>query len=286
MTKYDEQALNYLRSKFPGEDEKIFHTDYNGRVHTGIIEAFNVFMAGEIDKTCKECKGSCALGNPSSRPVAVIKTSQRGYKYLSVGFTCDMSCRFNPLSGQFGRMFRASGLINSQLDKTFKNYEARSKELVDAKSAAINAAHDQTGLILAGTRGTGKTHLAIAIALYAMKHNRQAIFRLVNDLLEELRQSVREDNFSEVISRFKEVPVLILDDLGKERTTDAGLDYLYQIVDFRYRHNLQTIITTNAPTIQELEKWGAPEYLTPMCSRILENGSWVSITNAQDWRVK
>ena len=284
--KYDEQALNYLRSKFPSEDEQTFHTDYNGRVHTGIIEAFNIFMLSEIEKTCKECEGKCALGNPSSKPVAVIKTSPRGYKYLSVGFTCDMSCRFNPLSGQFGRMFRVSCLNETHLTKTFENYQRNGSDCVKAKSHAMKAAMNHTGLILAGMRGTGKTHLAIAIALDSMKHGRQAIFRLVNDLLEELRQSVRDDNFSQVISRFKEVPVLILDDLGKERTTDAGLDYLYQIVDFRYRHNLQTIITTNAPTIQELEKWGAPEYLTPMCSRILENGSWVSITNAQDWRVK
>ena len=283
---YEAQALNYLRAKFPDVDEQAFYTDYTGRVHTGIIEAFNIFMASEIENTCKNCNGKCALGNPSSKPVALIKTNSRGYKYLSVGFTCEFSCRFNPLSGQFGKMFRASGLNASHLAKTFENYQRNGSDSVKAKSHAMKAAMNHTGLILAGMRGTGKTHLAIAIALDAMKHGKQAIFRLVNDLLEELRQAVRDDEFSQVISRFKEVPVLILDDLGKERTTDAGLDYLYQIVDYRYRHNLQTIITTNASTIQELEKWGAPEYLTPMCSRILENGSWVAITKAEDWRVK
>ena len=113
-------------------------------------------MAGEIEKTCKECQGKCSLGNPSSRPVVMIKTSPKGFNFLNVGWTCGMTCRFNPLSGQFGRMFKASGLIESQLDKTFKNYETGSNsELINAKAHAMNSAKNKTGLILAGKRGTG-----------------------------------------------------------------------------------------------------------------------------------
>ncbi len=283
MMSYDDKALKYLRSKFPDTDEKAFYTDYTGHVHPHVVDSANVYMAAEVEKTCASCNGQCPLGNPTMKPVAVVKRSNAGFEYLSVGWVSDMACKFRPVNA---RMFAQSGLTGSQSAKTFESYEVNDPESKNAKVQAMKAAMTRTNLILAGKRGTGKTHLAVAIAIDAMKHNRQAYFRLVNDLLEELRQSVRDEEFHEVMTRFKNVDVLVLDDLGKERSTQAGLDYLYQIIDYRYRNNLQTVITTNAKTIQELEKWGAPEYLTPMCSRMLENGAWVSLINVQDRRLK
>ena len=138
------------------------------------------------------------------------------------------------MSGLFGKMYRASGLTGSQLNQTFKTYEASAgKEQAEAKQSAILAAKNNTGLVLSGKRGTGKTHLAVAIAIYAMKHGHQAIFRLVNELLNEIRRAVAENgDYFSVIQKFKEVPCLVLDDLGKQRTTDFGLDALYEIVDY------------------------------------------------------
>ena len=199
-----------------------------------------------------------------------------------------MSCRYDPLSGEFGRMYRASGLIGSQLRQTFASYDTgECKELMRAMKAAVTAARNNTGLVLSGKRGTGKTHLAVAMAVYAMKHGRGAIFRLMNELLNEIRQAVAENGgYFSVIQGFKEIPCLVLDDFGKERTTDFGLDALYEIVDYRYRHELQTIITTNALTIEELAGWGKEEYTTPIVSRVLERGAWVTISKADDYRVK
>lgn len=282
MSKYDVQALDYLRAKFPGTDEQIFHTDYTGRVHENIIGAMSICQASEIESTCRACQGQCSL-NSRSKPVAIIRENPRGYKFLVVGWTCELTCRFRHLDET---LFAMSGLVKSQRNKTFNNYERISGEITQARNAAMKAAYTGSNLILAGKRGTGKTHLAVSIALDVMKNGKQAIFRLVNDLLEELRASVREDNFADTIRRFKEVPCLILDDLGKERSTDACWDYLYQIADFRYRHELQTIITTNALTVNELATWGKAEYITPICSRLMENGSWVTIEKAEDYRLK
>lgn len=284
----DEEALTYLREKFPGVDESAFFTDYRGNVSKHVQEAGAVMKASRIERTCSRCEGKCTLPDRKGKPVVNVEESPRGFKYLEIRWTCGMTCRYDPLSGEFGRMFRASGLTSSQLNQTFTAYETSSgKELGAAKQSAILAAKNNTGLILSGKRGTGKTHLAVAIALYAMKHGHQAIFRLVNELLNEIRRAVVENaDYYGVIQKFKEVPCLVLDDLGKERTTDFGLDALYDIVDYRYRHELQTIITTNAKTIEELASWGNSEYTTPMVSRVMERGAWVTISNADDYRVK
>lgn len=287
MTSYDDEALKYLRKKFPDVDEKAFFTDYTGYVHESVIDAVSVIKAGRIEHACETCKGKCKLTDRRSRPVAFIRENPKGFKFLSVCWTCGISCKYEPLSGEFGMMFKRSGLSESQLSRTFENYQILSADAIRAKAEARKASQEHSGLILSGMRGTGKTHLAIAIALDAMHHGRQAIFRLVNELLDEIRQAVRDnEDYHGLIRRFKEVPCLILDDLGKEKQTESGIDYLYQIVDYRYRNNLQTIITTNARTIEELSSLGDEYYITPMVSRVMENGAWVTLEHAEDYRVK
>lgn len=283
----DEEALAYLHGKFPGIDTSAFYTDYLGNVSNHVTDAQSVIKAAMIEHACTNCEGKCTLPRRNGKPVVIIEESPYGFKYLEVRWTCGISCRYDPMSGEFGRMYRESGLTPSQLRQTFETYETCSSDTMNARTSAMLSAMNNTGLVLSGKRGTGKTHLAVAVAIYAMKHGRSAKFRLVNELLNEIRRVVAENgDYFSVIQRFKEIPCLVLDDLGKERTTDFSLDAMYDIVDYRYRHELQTIITTNAKTIEELASWGNSEYTTPMVSRVLERGTWVTITKADDYRVK
>lgn len=283
----DAQALDFLHAKFPGVDDSVFYTDYTGYTHDHVICASEICQASEREKICAHCNGQCHLADKNAAPVPCIEQSLSGFSYLFVPWTCEAECRFDPLSGQFGRLFKQSGLVKRQLRQTFENYHATNSELVYAQEQAMLAATNGTGLILAGKRGTGKSHLATSIALYVMQHGKQAIFRLVNDLLNEIRQAVAEktDYFS-LIKKFKDVPCLVLDDFGKEKTTDFGIVALYDIVNDRYNNELQTIITTNAVDIETLASWGNEQYTTPMVSRVMESGAWVTITQTDDYRVK
>lgn len=284
--KIQSQALEYLKAKYPDTSPEVFYTDYTGREHDGIIDAHNIVRAAVIDGACENCKDkTCHFSDTTSRPVVNVIDNGR-FKYLSVRWTCGEFCRFSPFYGEFGRLYRESGLVPSQVNKTFENYQIfTNPELKRAKVSAMKAGVTGSCLILSGRRGTGKTHLAISIAIKSMKGGHGAIFRLVNELLDEIRHSVAEGDYFDFIRKFKEVSCLVLDDLGKEKTTDAGLDYLYQIIDYRYRHELQTIITTNALSIEELASWGAPEYLTPIVSRLIERGEWVTLEHVKDYRV-
>ena len=78
--------------------------------------------------------------------------------------------------------------------------------------------------------------------------------------------------------------LLKLDDLGHENMTPARASYLHQIIDFRYGENLQTIVTTNARTPEELCAWSGEAFIAPIISRLLGRGTWVTILQAQDRR--
>ena len=288
------EALEYLHKRFPEVDdiELINLLEKNASSISDILEAKSAYEA------CSNCDGtSCRLPERLWRGYHVISLDERTQSNsnklhtlhtLRIGATIGKNCKYDPLRGRFGELFHKSGLVRRQVYQTFETLEDVNQEITMARIQAKKAAIEHSNIILAGRAGVGKTHLAAAIANYIMREEgRQARFRLVNELLDELRQAARyASDYLYVINGFKMTPCLILDDLGKEKTTDAGLDYLHQIIDYRYRNELQTIVTTNALTVEELSSWGNANFITPMVSRLLENGVWVSIRNSGDYRVK
>lgn len=121
---------------------------------------------------------------------------------------------------------------------------------------------------LAGpTKGTGKTHLAIAagnafdggVTFFKVPDFLDDLRRKqfepegVEGLIRELQTDIRPAQTVEVAGRPKEIVtpeiqfrrLLILDDLGTENATDWAFEKLYRILDARYDRQLPTILTTN-----------------------------------------
>ena len=71
--------------------------------------------------------------------------------------------------------------------------------------------------------------------------------------LDECKQTFgRPESEEDVKSHYRNVPVLVLDDLGKENPTDYSLPIIFDIVDRRYTRLKPTIITTNMNAAQLL----------------------------------
>jgi DNA replication protein DnaC len=73
------------------------------------------------------------------------------------------------------------------------------------------------------------------------------IFVAVPELLLSLRESYSKNDTSEgeIISKYTEGSLLVLDDLGAEKSTEWSINILYIIIDRRYRDEKKTIITSN-----------------------------------------
>jgi DNA replication protein DnaC len=105
------------------------------------------------------------------------------------------------------------------------------------------------GLLLTGSIGVGKTHLAVGI-LQALVAERGAtgLFYDYRDLLKQVQNSynsqVRETEL-QVLAPVFEAEVLVLDELGASKPTDWVWDTVAHILNTRYNDRRTTIITTN-----------------------------------------
>lgn len=147
------------------------------------------------------------------------------------------------------------------------------------------------GLYLEGPRGTGKTHLAIAIALAIINTGVPVICKTSIDILGDIKRCYERNSEvteEEVLEAYKTVDLLIIDDLGKEQVTEWSVPVLYSILNERYEALLPTIITTNYNTTALAEKLSAKgdtETAAAIISRFVESYKRVTMAWA-DYRRK
>lgn len=117
------------------------------------------------------------------------------------------------------------------------------------------AAEPQQWLILQGSNGCGKTHLAAAIANSLRESGKEVLFIVVPDLLDHLRSSFGPDSrvsYDALFEKIKKVPVLVLDDFGEHSATQWAKEKLYQLINYRYNAQLPTVVTT-VLTLEQIE---------------------------------
>ncbi|HUF39898.1 MAG TPA: ATP-binding protein [Anaerolineales bacterium] len=149
---------------------------------------------------------------------------------------------------------------------TFGNFEERGGEGLPAdevrslamafKSARQFAESPHGWLILMGANGTGKTHLAAAIGNYRAGLGYPPLLVSIPDLLDELRATFAPENrsrYDRQFDSFKDVPLLLLDDLGRQSMTNWVREKLNQLFNHRHVRELPTVVTT-ADTLENLYK--------------------------------
>jgi DNA replication protein DnaC len=151
------------------------------------------------------------------------------------------------------------------------------------KAEVLEALHDGHSLVLASkTKGNGKTHLAVAFARERLKAGMSVMFWTVKDLLDAAKKSFDGKGAGDPLDEAQSVDVLVLDDLGMQFTRDWGYSELAGLINYRYNHQLQTLVTTNFAHPQDLAD-SMGEQGERIVSRLKEMAYWI-VSQAPDYR--
>jgi DNA replication protein DnaC len=187
---------------------------------------------------------------------------------------------------------RRQCLIDSGIGKRFMGKRFENFNVTDQTEKAFNACVTfcdnylagkcEKGLKLFGNYGCGKTHLVSAIIHRLAESKKRTLFMVVPELLRTIRQGFNQDDdvSRKLVNKAETYPLLILDDLGAEKTSDWVREQLYIIINRRYENMLPTIVTTNCTTAELVERLGERTV-----SRLIEMTDAYKIT-ADDYRLK
>lgn len=140
------------------------------------------------------------------------------------------------------------------LDKYIANNQGQKLALDFAKDYAENfevVRKNGRSAVFVGKPGTGKTHLAIGIALHAMqKNSAEALFITVRQAMLSIKDTFKKDSERtelDVIRDFVSPDLLIFDEVGVQSGSDFEKFTLFDIVNARYERRRPSIFISNLP---------------------------------------
>lgn len=184
------------------------------------------------------------------------------------------------LSEEALRLQEASNLGERFLDRTFATFDKKRNPLAFAKASAyVNSenilASNRNSLLFIGGTGTGKTHLAAAIANRLAEIGVPTRFGTFQAHLDSIKKEFDVSGQGKYLDDIKSIPMLVIDDLGQEHLTDWSRSQLYDIVNYRYEHKLPLIITTNLNADEIANRYGGAVWsrFNEMCDSVVMGGS-------------
>lgn len=135
-------------------------------------------------------------------------------------------------------------------------------------------------ILFIGDPGTGKSHLARAIALIACQQRHRVLYTTCSDMLNDLNRGVYEKTLLTRLQRYVSPDLLLIDEMGHDRlelevTKEAHL--LFKVINERYNKNKPLIFTTNVEEPDWAEYLGDPISAKAILDRIFHHSITVEI---------
>lgn len=130
-----------------------------------------------------------------------------------------------------------------------------------------------------GPPGTGKSHLATALGVAAVKAGKQVYRATLAELIEALVKAEREGRLADKIRFYARPSLLIVDEIGYLPITQGGANLFFQLVNARYEKGAM-ILTSNRGFAEWGEVFGDPVVATALLDRLLHHAVVVQIEGA------
>jgi len=130
-----------------------------------------------------------------------------------------------------------------------------------------------------GPPGTGKSHLAIALGLEAVKAGKSVFFATLAELVDSMRKAEREGKLRERVKFLSRYSLLIVDEIGYLPLGSGGGNLFFQLVNACYERGAM-ILTSNRGFAEWGEVFGDPVVATALLDRLLHHAVVVQIEGA------
>ena len=210
------------------------------------VDLFKLLDVVESRRKCLDCDGldSCK------------QTTK--YHYLDFNETtvfhkpCQYQIERGKLAKKHENLIYTTFSLNHELPKISDLHKGKNRTQVYEYLTLLKNNEVKQGLFLCGAPGVGKTFIVEVLLNMYLEENKKCAYILLNDFFNEMRALFysydREDRelFNRLITRLKNVSVLIIDDIGAERVDEVMRDdVLFPILDYRMNNDKLTHFTSN-----------------------------------------
>ncbi|MCA1699807.1 MAG: IS21-like element helper ATPase IstB [Actinobacteria bacterium] len=143
---------------------------------------------------------------------------------------------------------------------------------------------DREQVILHGESGSGKTHLATALAVCACQQGRRVRFTTLAALANELQEAESRRELARVVGRYARTELVVLDELGYLALPEGAAELVFQVISERNERG-SVIVTTNLPFGEWTKVFPDPRLAKAVVDRITHKAHIID-TGSESWRFR